>query len=284
MKQLFALTALLTITAAYRASAQFTQQELPPSTVVRHYHITVSWNTTTVLVFPAPIKPIDRGDADIRAAKQPGVDNVLKLKAARRNFPTTNLHVFTTDGKLYAFDVSYSDSLASTWDLTALAVAHGNPYPEPLILLSNQLLNSGAICRAVQAMDSLRSSHAIATERRERMSLRLDIVGQSGPLLLFRFHIANHSNLDYPLAFVRLYVRDHQKAKRTSIQEQEVQPVYQDSVTSIPGKAAVTDVVAVPAFTLAGGKELIVEVYEKNGGRSLRLRLHNHILFNTRKL
>jgi conjugative transposon TraN protein len=284
MKQLFVLTALLTLTVAYQASAQSVGQGLPSATVIPHYHITVSWNTTTVLVFPSPVKPIDRGDADIHAMKQPGVDNVLKLKAARRNFPTTNLHVFTADGKLYAFDVSYTDSLACTWDLTSLAIRRGNPNAESLIVLSNQLVNSSGIERAVQAMDSLRSSHAIVTEHRDRMLLRLDALGQSGPLLLFRFHIANHSNLDYPLAFVRLYVRDRQKARRTSIQEQEVQPVYQDSVTSIPGKAAITDVIAVPTFTLAGGKELIVEVYEKNGGRSLRLRLHNRILLNTRKL
>jgi len=55
------------------------------------------------------------------AQKQPGVENVLKVKAARKDFPPTNLHVFTADGRVYAFDVSYSPNPPqTTYDLTKL--------------------------------------------------------------------------------------------------------------------------------------------------------------------
>src|SRR5580658_5431695 len=101
----------LTLLGIPPAQSQPTSRDLPTTTLIPHYRVPVTYNSTTVLVFPAPVRPVDRGDRDVLAQKQPGADNVLKLKAARRNFPPTNLHVFTADGRLFGFDVIYTDSL-----------------------------------------------------------------------------------------------------------------------------------------------------------------------------
>jgi conjugative transposon TraN protein len=277
----FLVVALLTFSAPHLI-AQELQRTLPSNTAVAHYLLRVAYNTTTVLIFPAAIKPVDRGDADVLAQKQPGVENVLKLKAARRNFPQTNLHVFTADGKVYAFDIVYTDSLGSTQDLRLLDLPAGDSGPQ--IVLSDETLNAEQLQQCVTKLTNLPAIHHGAAYHANQMSIRLQQVRLAGPLLLFRFAFANHSNLDYHLDFVRLYVRDRQKAKRTSVQETEILPVFEEGTAMVVGDSSVTHVIAVPAFTLASGKQFVVEAYEKNGGRTLTLYIRNKTLLNAKKL
>lgn len=283
MKKSFLLVPILSIFAFCSAYAQSDPQPLPPATLIPHYVLPVGYNSTTVLVFPATVKPVDRGDRDVLAQKQPGVDNVLKVKAARKNFPTTNLHVFTSDGRIYAFNITYTDSLPASYNLKDLAALSGaGDATAPTVEFSAEPVNSEQMSRYVNAIKGLHPEH-IARNSHDRMVLRLQRIGQTGPLLLFRFKITNRSNLDYTPDFVRLYIRDAQKAKRTSVQEQEISPVYEDTLSIIPGGASRVHILAVPAFTLANGKEFLVEVYEKGGGRSMTLRLGNKALFKVAK-
>ena len=94
------IIAALFISLRIVVAAQSAPIDLPESTLIPHYRLSVAYNTTTVLVFPASVKPIDRGDRDILAVKQPGVENVVKVKASRKNFAPTNLLVFTSDGRI----------------------------------------------------------------------------------------------------------------------------------------------------------------------------------------
>src|SRR5450631_4405201 len=95
---------LFFLVAAITCFAQLVSDSLPASTLVLHYRLAVGCTTTTVLIFPSPVKQADRGYKDLIAQKQTGVEKVLKIKAARTDFTPTNLHVFTADGKIYAFD------------------------------------------------------------------------------------------------------------------------------------------------------------------------------------
>jgi conjugative transposon TraN protein len=265
------------------ASGQAVQLRLPASTTVPHYLLPVAYNSTTVLVFPAAVKPVDRGNKDLLAQKQPGTDNVLKLKAARKDFPPTNLHVFTADGKLYAFDVYYTDSLASTHDLRELTMSDTTA-SGPHVLLANEPLNVDQIQTFASQMRTLPSRHHGPSDYKAQMKLKLDRVGLAGSVMFLDFRFANHSDVDYNLDFIRLYIRDKQKMKRTSVQEKELLPLYEDSTQIIPGNSSASKILALPAFTLAEGKEFIVETGEKNAGRSLRLYVHNKTLLRAVKL
>lgn len=280
----FILLSLTAILAMGHAFAQADERDLPTNTLIPHYRLTISYNTTTVLVFSTPVRPIDRGDRDILAIKQPGVDNVLKIKAARVNFPPTNLHVFTADGRIYAFDITYSDSLASSRDLTRLVPTADSTCTVPVAILTGQAMNEEQLSRTVALIRNAPGHHLIEKVCRERMTLAVEQIGQSGPLLFFRIRLQNRSNLPYVLNFLRCYVRDSQKAKRTSIQDQEMLPIYQDSIAAVGGHSQGRLVIALPMFTLANRKEFVLEAYEQHGGRSLVLRLHNHALLRARPL
>lgn len=68
------------------------------------YGLEVTFNKTVHLIFPAAIRYVDLGSADIIAGKADGSENVLRVKAALRDFSReTNLAVITEDGSYYTF-------------------------------------------------------------------------------------------------------------------------------------------------------------------------------------
>lgn len=72
--------------------------------------VEVTFSKTTHLLFPAPIRYVDLGSAMIIADRVPAADNVLRLKAAVKDFTEeTNFTVMTDDGTFYLFDVTYAD-------------------------------------------------------------------------------------------------------------------------------------------------------------------------------
>ena len=275
---------LLLLAIATTTFCQPVINSLPASTNIIHYKLTVGYSTTTILIFPAPVKQADRGYKDLIAQKQQGVENVLKIKAARKDFIPTNLHVFTGDGRIYAFDVSYSpDPSQTTYDLTKLDSASKQEGPQEIIEFSKKGLDNEQLAKSVEKVRQAKSFFSSST-RKYRMKLQLQTIYLSDNILLFGFEIANRSNLPYSIDFTRLYIRDKRKAKRSSLQQRDIIPIYKDTATSIAGNATVKWVVAVPQFTIPDHRQLVLEVYEKNGGRYVTLEVTNRQLFKAKRL
>ncbi len=64
--------------------------------------LTITTDKTTSLIFPFPIRHIDRGTKDILVQQVKEADNILLVKAAAKDFPETNLSV-VTGGREYLF-------------------------------------------------------------------------------------------------------------------------------------------------------------------------------------
>ena len=74
------------------------------------YALEVTFSKTVHIIFPAAIRYVDLGSADLLAAKADGTENVLRVKAALRDFSReSNLAVITEDGAYYTFNVRYAD-------------------------------------------------------------------------------------------------------------------------------------------------------------------------------
>ena len=74
------------------------------------YGLEVTFSKTVHIIFPSAIRYVDLGSADIIAGKADGSENVLRVKAALRDFSReTNLAVITDDGNYYTFNVKYAD-------------------------------------------------------------------------------------------------------------------------------------------------------------------------------
>lgn len=78
------------------------------------------FSKTVHILFPfLEVRYVDLGSTDIIAGKADGVENVVRVKAAVRDFPgETNFSVITGDGSFYSFLVSYEEepeALNTTW-------------------------------------------------------------------------------------------------------------------------------------------------------------------------
>ena len=70
----------------------------------------VTYDKTVHILFPASVKYVDLGSEDLIAGKADGAENVIRVKAAVKNFKKeTNMSVITEDGSFYTFNVKYAN-------------------------------------------------------------------------------------------------------------------------------------------------------------------------------
>ena len=95
-------------------------------------------------------------------------------------------------------------------------------------------------------------------------------------VIYYQLRLSNHSTIDYDIDFMRFYIRDKRKGKRTATQEIEVKPLYVTGNTTMV-KADNQNIVvfALEKFTLPHAKYLAIEINEKNGGRNLKMKVKN---------
>ena len=236
--------------------------------------LSISYNKTTSVVFPFSISSVDRGSKDVLVQTAKGVENVLQIKAGRKDFPETNMTVITADGTLHEFTVTYSDSPS----VQAINVADTDVGAS--LILARDAINEREIQEASRMALNGRVSGKIAQDDRYRTTLTLQEVYIRNDLLYFRSHIRNRSSINYDIKSLKLFIRDKKRMKRTSSQELELVPVYVGNETAnINAFASATMVYAVRKFTIPDGKTLHIKLFEENGGRSLSLRIKNrHIL------
>lgn len=104
---------------------------------------------------------------------------------------------------------------------------------------------------------------------------------------LFYFHTEtrNRSNVAFRTDFIRFKIVDKKVPKRTAIQERVIDPVRSyNEVLVTEGKSDVRTVYAVPQFTIPDDKLLVIDLFEKDGGRHQTIRVENADLVAARQI
>ena len=87
------------------------------------------------------------------------------------------------------------------------------------------------------------------------------------------------TNVTFDVDFVTFKIVDKKIMKRTAMQEQVIYPLRAfNYVTRVDGKKNERTVFALPRFTIPDDKKLIVEMYEKQGGRHQSFDVENEDL------
>lgn len=245
---------------------------------VENKSLTISYNKTTSIIFPFSITSVDRGSKDVLAQKARGVENVLQLKAGRKDFTETNLTVITADGVLHQFAITYGEVPVSQTVTIASKLSDSN------IILAKDAINERDIQEDSRVVLQ-QSTGKVDQASKYRLVLSLQDIFVHGSTLYFRILISNKSSIDYDVKSLKFLIRDKKKVKRTSSQELEIVPLYVDNKTEhINGFASKTIVYAVRKFTIPDGKALHVNLFEEYGGRNLSLTIHNKDILNARML
>jgi len=236
-------------------------------------NIYVSFYQTVLLVFDAPIQDYDRGSADILVKAANKNSYVLKVKANRENFKPTTISVFTDKGAIYSIRVFYVEEAPS------LEYHFGTP-EKLLSAIQSQKADTAnqfqyAIRRNADSIAQFRKRARHPKAHNNGMKINLRGVYIHNGVLYFHLTLNNRSNIPYVIDYSKVCQRDKTKAKRTSVLEQEVYPLYQLLTPggNISNKISQTWVIAFPQFTIADSKFLTIDLFERNGDRHLQLRI-----------
>ena len=254
------------------------------------YALEVTLNKTTHVIFPAAIRYVDLGSADLLAAKADGTENVLRVKAALRDFSReSNLSVITEDGAYYTFNVKYADEPQKLSVEMTDFLHDGEAVNRPNNALEIYMKELGSespmlvrlIMKSIYKNDRREIKH-IGCKRFGIQYLLKGIYSHNG-LLYFHLQLKNSTNVPFDVDHLTFKIVDKKVAKRTAIQEQVIWPLRaHNNVQVIPGKSSERMVFTLPKFTIPDDKHLVVELYEKSGGRHQSFTVENADLVRAR--
>jgi hypothetical protein len=217
----------------------------------------ITTNKTTSLIFPFTIKHVDRGSRDVLVQQVKEEDNILLIKAAAKDFQETNLTVITSDGNTYTFKVNFENN--------------------PLLFIYNlPPKSSGSIATyANSILDNPKMMHG-AVARKWDILVSVSGIYIKGNTIFYQLELNNQSPIDYDINFLRFFIRDKKKSKRTAIQETELRPLYvAGNNKQVKARQKNIVVFALEKFTIPDAKFLAIQIMEKNGGRHLFMKVNN---------
>ncbi len=239
------------------------------------YALEVTFAKTVHIIFPAAIRYVDLGSADLLAGKADGAENVLRVKAALRDFSTeSNLAVITEDGAYYTFNVKYADepvklSIEMT-DFIHDGEAVNRPNNSLDIYLKELGSESPLLVKLIMKSIYKNNDREIKHIGSKRFGIQYTLKGiyTYNGLLYFHTQLKNSSNVPFDVDYITFKIVDKKVAKRTAIQEQVIVPLRAHNyLTVIVGKKTERCVFTLPKFTIPDNKQLVVELNEKEGGR-----------------
>ncbi len=254
------------------------------------YALEVTFNKTVHIIFPSAIRYVDLGSADLLAAKADGTENVLRVKAALRDFSReSNLAVITEDGSYYSFNVKYADEpvklSVEMADFIHSGEAVNRPNNSKEIYLEELGQESPLLVKLVMQSihkDDRRQIKHIGSKRFGIQYTLKGLYAHNG-LLYFYMQLKNSSNVPFSVDYITFKIVDKKVAKRTAIQEQVIQPLRAyNNVQEIGGRKTESTVFTLPKFTIPDDKVLVVELHEQNGGRHQRFIVDNADLVRAR--
>ncbi|MBC6992496.1 conjugative transposon protein TraN [Hymenobacter sp. BT491] len=253
--------------------------------LIASYHLGVGFQKTTHLIFPTAVTYVDLGSGSIIADKAQGAENIVKVKANTSSFAQTNMTVLTADGQLYSFLVDYEkDPKIITLNFTGAAVGGGTG---ALVVQASKAVQHKSTIEATAAdVSSKKRTVRRRVQAKDDIVLGLHGLYTADDLFYFQLSMLNKSNIGYDIDFLKFTVRDKKLVKRTAIQESEVTPryVHNGQLSAIPGRKHLERVYVYPKFTIPDDKVLIVELFEKGGGRHLALKITNQDILRARLL
>lgn len=294
-RDLIYLTLLAALFAAAKVMAQndgtSSRQELTPRT------IEVGFTKTVHILFPAPVTYIDIGSMAIIAGKADGAENVVRVKAAVRDFAEeTNLTVITEDGGFYTFDARYAENpVTSTIEIAVAESPEAQPASasvparadEGRVLLREVGRERPATVKRVLS-DIYRQNRAdVKGIHTRKYGVEVEVRGiyVHNDVIYLHVQIANNTNISFEVDYRRFVVADRKAAKRTAQQQRIIEPLRVCNDPSIVrGHQRQRIVFALPKLTLEEDKILLLEIAEKDGARHQCLEISSKELLGAKAL
>lgn len=259
------------------------------------YPLEVSFQKTSHLIFPNKIVYVDVGSEFVIADKSEPTQNVLRIKADKKGFEETSLTIITENGMFYSFLVNYADNPEKlnisignnlkTDEIFSESTGLKKTTPENIILPENTMNEADLDQFSWKIYDLKRFIKSVGVSRL-RMSMVLSGVYVKDNVLFLQLQVTNNGEIDYRIDFMKFYLHDLDVVKRMAYQEIEIKPLYEynKNITEIQKQKTITKVIAFPLFTFPDNKIMAIELYEKSGGRHLKVEIDNETIIMAKNL
>lgn len=267
-------------------------RKLPYRQMVTPHGVQVTFAKTVHIIFPSAVRYVDLGSNWIIAGRADGAENVIRVKATTEGFPgETNFSVICEDGSFYSFNARYAHEpemlniemkdFLENGDTTDFSHTRMNIYFRELGNESPLLVK--LIMQSIYKEDRREIRHLGC--KRFGVQFLLKSVHSHNGLFYFHTETRNRSNVAFRTDFIRFKIVDKKVPKRTAIQERVIDPVRSyNEVLVTEGKSDVRTVYAVPQFTIPDDKLLVIELFEKDGGRHQTIRVENADLVEAKQI
>lgn len=301
MKKLFVMFALVMGAVSVQAQVNDTisrvpgndlyqgiTRKLPYRQMVTPFGVEITFAKTVHIIFPAAVCYVDLGSNHIIAGKADGAENVIRVKATTEGFPgETNFSVICEDGSFFSFNAKYArepemlniemKDFLENEDTSDFSHTRMNIYFRELGNESPLLVK--LIMQSIYKNNDRKIRHLGS----KRFGIQFSVKGiyTYNGILYVHTQTKNSSNVPFDTDFIKFKIIDKKVPKRTAIQETVLDAVRSyNEVVEVGGKATIRTVYALPKFTIPDDKILLVELYEKNGGRHQSIRVENADIVN----
>ena len=294
-RDLIYLTLLSALFAAAKVMAQSdgttSRQELTPRL------IEVGFTKTVHILFPAPVTYIDIGSMAIIAGKADGAENVVRVKAAVRDFAEeTNLTVITEDGGFYTFDARYAENPSTS---TIEIAAAESPAAQPASASEPARADEGRVLLREVGRERPATVKRVLSDiyRQNRVDVKgihtrkygveVEVRGiyVHNDVIYLHVQIANNTNISFEVDYRRFVVANRKAAKRTAQQQRTIEPLRVcNDLSIVRGHQRQRIVFALPKLTLEEDKILLLEIAEKDGARHQYLEISSKELLGAKAL
>lgn len=259
--------------------------------------IEVGFTKTVHILFPAPVTYIDIGSMAIIAGKADGAENVVRVKAAVRDFAEeTNLTVISEDGGFYTFDARYAENPSTS---TIEIAAAESPAAQPASASEPARADEGCVLLREVGRERPATVKRVLSDiyRQNRVDIKgihtrkygveVEVRGiyVHNDVIYLHVQIANNTNISFEVDYRRFVVADRKAAKRTAQQQRIIEPLRVCNDPSIVrGHQRQRIVFALPKLTLEEDKILLLEIAEKDGARHQCLEISSKELLGAKAL
>jgi hypothetical protein len=241
-----------------------------------------------------------------------GTENVALIKANKKTTRSTNLIIKTVNGTLYNINVEYgfeaknivkfneSDGInvksksASTTSIPTGDYSNNTPtnvvnnIRENDYTIGNRVINDAENkpINCTYCDKILKLGKYIKRVNSNNFDIKLDLenVCYTDSKLYVSINIANNSNIDYNINYIKSYVKQAKESK-SSNQYLEKNPIeIYNTSRVIKGGEKRKMIFIYDQFTIDNNKNLVFELNEANGERNQNLFIPNYIINNPIKL
>ena len=222
------------------------------------------------IIFPGKIIYEDHGSEDIIVTKAEGVDNILAVKAIKEYKNESNISVVTNSGKFYTFSLRY------TPNPEVFTFVIDKEEQQKVAILDEGELTTDEKNKIHEAINKKLSADLGLKDQISGIDFEINNIFIHNNILLFRISLMNRTQINYTIDFMRLYIQDAKKSKKTAIQQLEQNILFTfDYPEEVRAHEKRTFIIAVNKFTIPDKKRLVIEIQEKNGGRHFFFKLKN---------